>query len=1352
MRIRKGRVSNPMVVAMAGICFTAACDSGSEVAVGDWRAFETRLAVLEADNADLRAELADKLTIEDLEGYTPGDACAACVKPDDIKDFITLAEVPATDISGLATSDELAAVEAKIPDTEGFLTQADLTPYAKSAGLFDDYMTRKEIEDNYSTTAQSDARYDTRYLTQAVADERYATDAELFAYIDPSELDTIVTAKLAPYLTDADLTPFITKVAADATYATKNALSAYIDQPELTAALTPYLTSAALTPYLTTAVGDATYAFKGDLPNLALYAKLTDLSAYVKTSALPDFTTFALKTELTSANLSLYALKTDLPNLASYALKSEIPSLSGYVQESALAAYALDSDLDQYDDVIHLIDTDVVKNIPSVETPTLEAAFAWADHFSVSNGHTLTFQLADGTYTFNDNLTAVHRDGGRIRILGNVADPTKVVLDFSAKGGGIVVRMGRLGLLDGVTIKGKRNAAVVAGCVASPRDAANACDLPANGVQAIEGGVIKLGDNVIVQNFFFTGVRATTNGYVLASGVESNSNGQDGFAAVDGGVVSAFGSSAETNARHGFNAAIGGVIDGENMRAKTNGSQGVRAFGASMVYARGGSSTDNTSHGVTSLYGSHVYFENGIADDNKGHGINVSLGASVEALNVSADGNLGIGINAGLGSAVNAQNSNANGKSLLGTVAKQQTGYSAFLGSAMNVQGSEARHNLSGPGFSAGLGSAMNAGPTVVGTGVNMVVTSTVADDNAGGGFSAGNGSAMSAVAAQAIHNGFNGFAASLNSSIDAYYHVASGTITKADDNDNQGFGSWMSSAISADGASSTNNGNDGFHTNTGGVLSAGLKRDPTNTTVVGQALAELNGGNGYGNYQGGVMTAQGAHAINNSGSGFLAHNNSSLITHYYDDESQQPLARNNGGAAFDTYMAGVIDAGQATVDNPLRKPFAEGFRAGIGSLIQANGSSVDGTTNNAYDAYFGSTIQADDSAATNITNGGGYNAHNGSLISAAGSEANVTSRAGYAASNLSAVYASDATATDTNEGFTAHHGSYMDAVNATSIGARLGAFTTNDGATMDATDADAIGTPAGGGLAVTDICFNSQFGSMLRAQGATATDCTQSCFNISDGSSAWTMNASATGCGNDGFSVNSNSSLSGPDMRVNGTTYGSGFSIMGGSFMYGPDAQSVNAGFDGFRIGNGSFLDATSSDFYRIGTQNYTPSSDPNDYAMSTDSGQLGVNVFQNSYAQIPGFKALRNGTGGFAAGQASGVAAQWSTATGKSGGTGMGGSANGNSYLDLNYSTINANRDGGMWCGASFCMAMYTTFTNNSGGQYQEYAANAGGDAWFEVSGATSSGHDFEVNAFATRTPNTWFTIFNSLLPINP
>ncbi len=63
----------------------------------------------------------------------------------------------------------------------------------------------------------------------------------------------------------------------------------------------------------------------------------------------------------------------------------------------------------------------------------------------------------------------------------------------------------------------------------------------------------------------------------------------------------------------------------------------------------------------------------------------------------------------------------------------------------------------------------------------------------------------------------------------------------------------------------------------------------------------------------------------------------------------------------------------------------------------------------------------------------------------------------------------------------------------------------------------------------------------------------------------------------------------------------------------------------------------------------------------------------------------------------------------------------------------------------------AINASFVGNIGGPYQEYAANAGGDAWFDVSGATSSGHfgGFDVNALATRTPNTWFTIFNSLLP---
>ena len=126
-----------------------------------------------------------------------------------------------------------------------------------------------------------------------------------------------------------------------------------------------FITIDSLTPYVkkTDLPDFRTYALKSELfsrkyndlngkPDLSVYALKTDVpdvSGFVKANDLPDFGTFALKTEL--PNLGNYALKSELfskkysdltgaPDLNLYALKTEIPDgvdLSGYLTITAAA-------------------------------------------------------------------------------------------------------------------------------------------------------------------------------------------------------------------------------------------------------------------------------------------------------------------------------------------------------------------------------------------------------------------------------------------------------------------------------------------------------------------------------------------------------------------------------------------------------------------------------------------------------------------------------------------------------------------------------------------------------------------------------------------------------------------------------------------------------------------------------------------------------------------------------------------------------------------------------------------------------------------------------------------------------
>ena len=94
-----------------------------------------------------------------------------------------------------------------------------------------------------------------------------------------------------------------------------------------------FITTAALTDY----------ALKSELPDtseFALKSEIPDVSEFVKESELPDFSTYALKADIpdvsnfiTSADLSDYALKTEIPEVDGFATKEEVSSLIKTVGE-----------------------------------------------------------------------------------------------------------------------------------------------------------------------------------------------------------------------------------------------------------------------------------------------------------------------------------------------------------------------------------------------------------------------------------------------------------------------------------------------------------------------------------------------------------------------------------------------------------------------------------------------------------------------------------------------------------------------------------------------------------------------------------------------------------------------------------------------------------------------------------------------------------------------------------------------------------------------------------------------------------------------------------------------------------
>jgi hypothetical protein len=571
----------------------------------------------------------------------------------------------------------------------------------------------------------------------------------------------------------------------------------------------------------------AAYATVAQLPDLSPYALKSELPV------LPDLSPYALKSELpVLPDLSPYALKSELPvlpDLSPYALKSELPDFGTFVRQNDLSAF---------DDVVRLISEPTVKQIPG-DFATLEDAFDWAQQFSIARNASLTFELADGVYPFDATFVPAHRDGGRISIIGNTDDPSAVVLDFP-QGGGINLPMSRLGLIDGVTIRGSRAAT---GSAAS------------HGVQATEGAVIRLGANVVVENFPFSGLRATLQGHITANGVISRNNGLDGFAVFNSGSMLAYEAEARGNGRFGMNITVGGAVEAGLFTAANNTNHGIRVF-ANGAFLGNGAVVSSNQDGMQALAGGIAWSDNISSSNNRGNGVHANIGGVIGGANMSAVDNSGSGIRASTGSVISTDASTASGNG--------GSGFDAWGGSTLLTARATARENT-GYGFVADQNSFLGA-QTHWNTGV-----ASLSEDNGSAGFTASNGSVLEASSAVSQRNGWDGFSAWNGGVIQANYNDRAGRPGQALDNVGNGFSASSGSVISAMSAVAMRNRGSGFAASNGSALSVHRYLAPPDAEPVAGATASENGNHGFDVRTGASAEGNEAVARDNILSGFNA-------------------------------------------------------------------------------------------------------------------------------------------------------------------------------------------------------------------------------------------------------------------------------------------------------------------------------------------------------------------------------------------------------------------------------------------------------------------------------------------------
>jgi len=825
-------------------------------------------------------------------------------------------------------------------------------------GRFEERLTALEAEN-----ADLRAKLDTAVLDADLAGYArtedlagYATDAELADCALDSDLEGVARLtdlpdlddyarksdipSLAPYAKTEDLPDW-------STFALKSDLAPYAK----TADLAPYAKTADLTAYAKNS-DLAAYAKTADL---TAYAKTSDLAAYAKTSDLAAYAkTSDLAAYAKTADLATYVKTVDLPDFDTFASATDVAALD----------VRLDEDLDPLKtDALRVIREDLVIDIPE-DFATLDEAMAWADGYSIAQGHTLTFRFAPSPnpYVFDKPLVvAGHRDGGRIQILGDVTDAANVVFEFP-QSSAISLRHGRLGLVDGITFRGGYDAS-------NPTSTPAPSDPPPSGITASMTASITLGKEVVVERFWRSGVRATHNGAISAEGVVSRYNGEDGFLAVDGGFIFVQDALAQGNVRHGFNAAVNGGIEGLRLTATENGQVGVNAFMGSAVMSNFGStgvggfatSTNNGWHGFSATGASGMSIPYAVATGNGktiagSAGIISSNGAGIDANHAQAKSNSGSGFSSVQGAALNAQFTIAE--------SNKQNGYTSHSASSIDALATTAAMNDQN-GFGASLGGSIQANRF----GGNPAQQS-VARENKAHGFASFTGGAIDATLALSEDNLGAGVLSNGNS-------IVTAAGVKVDGNSGDGLTSWMGGAIIATPAFIGPTMVPTTIADTGGNAVAA---NMGSTIVVDNGLFTVrpgSGGHGVSAWQSSTVSAQNTSLAGFSNSTFNAWLGSSVnANNAHASDSNQPC--------FNAQLGAAISA-----DNSSATRCAGGYNAWTGGSIHAMYARSEGATNGqpGFHVHGNSALSGAMMSAVDGT-GNGFDVNMGSAAWAPGLEA----------------------------------------------------------------------------------------------------------------------------------------------------------------------------------------------------------------------------------------------------------------------------------------------------------------------------------------------------------------------------
>lgn len=264
--------------------------------------------------------------------------------------------------------------------------------------------------------------------------------------------------------------------------------------------------------------------------------------------------------------------------------------------------------------------------IPGDQT-TLHSALTFLDDWLIAADTTVTLRVTQAQ-SYTTPVTVSHRDGARIRIIGDTSTPIELTFDNS--NAFVVTNGGSLGLLDGFVISGTNGANV--------------------GVYAAEDSFIRVGSSVTVQGFtncIFAygqsrirandvtitgcnnGIYALRSSSIEAHGATISNTSNYGVHSNEDSLVTVYNSTITTTASHGLlaqnhssimannstvtgagtigaSAVVGSTIRCQNCVVQNSANQGLYAASGSFIYAYRAKSNNNGSHGAQAISASGI--------------------------------------------------------------------------------------------------------------------------------------------------------------------------------------------------------------------------------------------------------------------------------------------------------------------------------------------------------------------------------------------------------------------------------------------------------------------------------------------------------------------------------------------------------------------------------------------------------------------------------------------------------------------------------------------------------------------------------------------------------------------------